>query len=277
MLYFFFHLTSHFPGPLEAARVLIQKLEVPLVQFIFKSFGARIMVPRNSIFDAERFNLFLSDIDFSVVGNSEDFPKLLSVHHCLKKVLVNLGEIELYTEAEWETLSVSESSPLNSYWTTVYLIRKLKWQSRKLEASRTRYESLKHERGIAITLERLNSKSISLKYNDVFSGLVPESPSQKFYLPRYSSFLEHQLTLSPAPGAIFFSSPEEVSTLLKVLPETEENPAHLWNKQVKHLLIKRERLLTLTSMRVRNFSSAEKKLAEKWLEDLDRREHSLSV
>ena len=93
---------------------VFQKLYVgPLKNYIWKrlqkvSEHEIILITRNSVTQNSGFNIFFSDIDFTIVVKSEiSFEysdRILKTYGKLKKFFPMLGEVEFFTEPEWSEL-----------------------------------------------------------------------------------------------------------------------------------------------------------------------------
>ena len=104
MLLFCFHLTKDYPEFNEFLRQLILRVEVPMIKFLLRLSGAARVIPRHSVHQPHIFNTFMSDLDFTVIGQEKHFPFLDQVCWGLRKLFPNLGEVEFYQPLEWEEL-----------------------------------------------------------------------------------------------------------------------------------------------------------------------------
>lgn len=273
ILYDLYRLTKSWSTLNRLAHSLVRSIEVPLLILILRCAGARLAIPRNSIFDGKRFNVFMSDIDFSIVGGPESFAFIQSVSLGVRKVLPNLGELEFYTEQEWKELSAILSMPEHKFWERTYNLRKHNWQRLKLAEASSKYEEMKQKRSMAITLEKLGVEHGNLEGDKIF-GDLPSAPPQNVGIPPYfSRFLEHQLSFDSAPNAIYFKNRELFDRLLAILPENEFYSTSAELRKIKWLIMKREYFQTVTSIRTRSFHNPQQNfmVERSWLETLEKR------
>lgn len=116
---------------------------------------------RNSIMTAKDYSPLLSDLDLAAVGEfSETHAKRLrSFHERLKKVLLFLGEIEIYSASEWERKHLLLQK-LEPHYTSLRYLRKIPWMVRLIENSPF-LPALRARRGLARSLEKLGVNSLS--------------------------------------------------------------------------------------------------------------------
>lgn len=257
----------------EIIRKLILSLEVPVIVLIFKILGAQEVVARHSILDEKNFNFLMSDIDFSIVCEEKKFPRIYRVSLVTRLIFMNFGEIELYTLNDWKELKKLETASEEIFWKRIYLIRKLGWQEKKQNSAITTYEKFKQDRGLHITLQKLHSIERPIPGDQIFSDLPLESSAQLNFKKFYSHFLGCEISCDQASKGLFFKSHERANALMLILPDIELSPANIELRNIRKHVLKREQMLTLTSIRVQEFQTPEKQFTTErnWIELLDKR------
>jgi hypothetical protein len=162
----------------EAARFFNRALLLPAFGFWLRRFAAQSglelrVLPRNSLMQAGSFNLFLSDIDIAILLRHEPGPgvlaPLLAAYSHAERIIPFLGELEIYTDAEWQ----KRSQILKRHQKWIDLIWNLrKWihQFNQYSHAPTQYhrykalisiQKIKRKLGVP-DLQVLNPKEISL-------------------------------------------------------------------------------------------------------------------
>ena len=213
------------------ATFIVTHFEVPLLISIFKLAGATRVKARNSILDPGIYNVFMSDLDYSIVCETTQMRFIYSIATALKKVFINLGELEFYTAQEWEEIERLAASPYAHVWDYLYRLRKTQWQVRKLSSAATPYEIAKQRRALEISRGKLNEMHHTLQ------SLLHSQDG----VAVFSYFLETHISAS--------------SKLFEVLPDNDYLPLEDSLKETKVLIISREYLLTMTSIRIRKLES----------------------
>ncbi len=145
---------------------LAQLLIIILSKFIF--FGLKFKFPniskiylRHSVSTWLSYNLFLSDVDFTVVvKDNESFDEILNFLLRLQKSLIFLGEFEIYTQSENnQLLRLQERA--GDYWKLIFHLRKI--DSRKIKDDQGEYGRLKRERSKLKSLKLISRYSLNLE------------------------------------------------------------------------------------------------------------------
>ena len=269
MLLFCYQLTKDYPEFNELLRQIILRVEVPLIKLLLRFSGAAQVIPRHSVHQRHVFNTFMSDLDFTIVGQEKHFPFLDQVCGGLRKFFPNLGEVEFYEPLEWEELLGLQYSSQYVLWEKIYLLRKLSWQNTKLEKAKTSYERVKQSRAIELTRTRLNQFNPILTGDEIFPELQSYAVSHSYYFPRSSGFLEHEITIETGHDLVF-QSLQLANAFIYILPESNEVFPESELNQFKYLLVRKEYYLTKTSMRLKLIRQADVDVSKdkSWIKDL---------
>lgn len=271
MLYFLYQTTANAQWFHSVVQKFILLIEIPLLTLFLKLAGASKVISRNSIHDKAIFNVFMSDLDFSIVATDESFTRIYKVSILLKKIFVNMGELELYTLSEWTELEELQHSSYWSFWTRVYLVRKLSWQLEKQKKAHSRYEKVKQERALKITFSRLGMMNNSLQGSKIFYDL-PIDNTLQIHPPFESKFLEFPIGLmSDLEQGVGFETLSEARSFYAILPDCQISPSSVELKQIKQLLIKREALLNANKIKLKRIQGLDTSVDQIWAKDLSDR------
>lgn len=131
--------------------------------------GQLDVIARHSSKDRVRFNIFLSDLDLSLVLDKNDLDKSKKIVSYLlkfKAIFPFLGEIEIYCREGYQNLNqwrVSYGELYNSF----RLLRKIRWLEIDLKKTSEPYQVYKASRALSICYEKLNIKGkIPLRENN---------------------------------------------------------------------------------------------------------------
>jgi hypothetical protein len=242
----------------QLSRKLIVCLEVPMLRLIFSLAGAHEIVIRHSLKDGEGFNVFMSDFDLSVIASEDQFAFLAKVAEGIKKIFMNLGELEFYTDNEWQEYKALLTQRESEFWKRLLLIRKLKWQSIALRAGTSdSYQRTKLSRGVLITKQKLGLNSDEFFLDGLFPELIGGAEEAE-ETASFSPFLESPLR---------FRSAEAARNLWSILPDNKNIPNDSFRKSLKFYVLKREYYLTLVSIRSDIYTGKSADLVQKkgWL------------
>ncbi len=108
------------------------------------------VVSRHSALTQEGFNMFLSDLDLSLIIPAQFIdslsPKAAQKLKFIKKMFLPfLGEIEIYDEKEFAELSECLKN-LEPYYSDIRRFRKINWMEKSIESSLTPYHDYKSHR-----------------------------------------------------------------------------------------------------------------------------------
>lgn len=254
----------------ECMRKAIIMFELPLLKSIFLFAGANVVIARNSVYEPNKFNVFMSDLDFTLVSSERKFEFLYKIKKNLQKIFLNVGEIELYTPDEWAECEELSHSPHMIYWTKINTIRKSAWQRKKLASAKSVHEVAKQKRALEITLNRLGQDRFPIDGASVFKELPGHLNESNFGLPTYSSFLEYKITTKVEEDVCYFSNIQTAVRLISILPDNTIVPEDKTLREIKLFLLRKEFLMTTTSLRVNKLLTPEKDFPEHvhWLGDL---------
>lgn len=277
MLYHLYSCTAGLPVFLEFVRKLIVWLEIPILKILFKLTGAKQVITRYSIHEKEHFNVFMSDLDFTLVGEQRNFPKLLRTHTWLKRIFLNIGELEFHTADEIEILYRLQSDPRFSFWNRIYILRKLSWQKQKLQLPLSKYERAKQLRAIKISLRKLKANGTPV-LEKVFPELEKYERAEIMSFPYFSPYLEQDISVNEGLESLLSNDPICASIFISLLPDSDIVPKDRELRLIKLLLLDREVLLNHASMRIKLLQNKnwDASAALQWIEDLCKRREDLN-
>lgn len=277
ILFFFYDLTKNLPMFHRMAARVVLHLELPLIELILKNkFQDRIKLiqPRHSLLEKNGFNLFMSDIDLSIVLKDEkDIHEVLTTCWDLKRIFLNLGEQEVYLPKEWELLTNLLMDPHHKTWTSIFQIRKLAWQKDNLSNLSSEYDIAKFYRGINRSLKSLGMKDDKLQAEVIFpfipTNLRTSVTADKF--PFYNDFLCQMVFLnqtSDEPG-IYFDSPASATFFGSLLPLANDELRAPW-EDLRIYLLQRELLMAKCHLRILIWSRQDSKVPKisEWVQIL---------
>jgi hypothetical protein len=277
-LLFLYQLTRDWSWFHKMGRLFILYLEVKLIKFLFKKFGFSQVYSRNSVHDSLNFNVFMSDVDFSVVINSDNDLKIFQkIREKLKLIFPNIGEFEFYKSEEWSKKQGNLQAEAKIIWNKIRLIRKLNWQKKSLKSSKDQYSKQKHIRGVEITLRKLGQESISIPGREILQHLRHITCEQLtgIYFPHYSVYLEDTIYFGGdcKTNGINFSSEQDALVFFHLLPSSDYVFHDSYYRKIKKDLIVEE-LITSKSYRrlevYKNTSKEELELIDKWISTLEK-------
>lgn len=208
------------------AQLIAVNLEVPLFRFLLKIFcDSKVsqIELRHSIVESSGFNLFVSDIDLTIIiSNESQSTHVLNAYHLLKKIFMNLGEPEVVTCEERDQLLKLETAELKYFWSKLFQLRKIHWQLLKKKQSKNNLELLKIARGLEKCKSKLGSESLVISIERAF----PESPklnSPEITYPYYSHYLGCwvEIGASIKEHALVAQTEEVANGFLSLLPDYE--------------------------------------------------------
>jgi hypothetical protein len=127
--------------------------------FLRQQMGRNLQLEvRNSSLSSKDYSAFLSDLDLAAIGDftEEEVSKLRSLHDQIRKVLVIIGELEIYSVDEWVRRPVLLQI-LEPFYTPLRLVRKLRWMLRAIDSS-SALAALRAKRGLIKALDKLGLK-----------------------------------------------------------------------------------------------------------------------
>ncbi len=192
---------SRFNGAHTMARQLYLRAFTPALEAYlklrFENRQWRLKV-RHSVSHGKGFNVFGSDLDYSIIiENSFDqttpLRRLIALYDETKALLPFIGELEIYTEAEWR----HKKKVLSSHGTVLLLIwnlRKIAWEQAKLKTAPSEYHRRKCERVLGRLLAQFDATP-NRHFTENFARVAPF----------VSTFIEANFgsaPLTPAVGSI---------------------------------------------------------------------------
>lgn len=265
-------------GPLHRAGAwIILHFEVPLIHLLLKlKLKEKVITikPRHSLIEKGGFNLFMSDIDLSIVVKSDsDFNNALNACWSLKRVLLNLGEPEVYLAQEWETLENLKKNELDELWRSLFQIRKLKWQRERNQGQITAYQKAKFERGTKRSLMALNSNNGLLYAENIFPFLknIPDERTDSSF-PKWDDFIQHNITISPDNDqySLIFQTPSRAELFQSLSPIANNILKAPWEK-IRIYLLKRELLMARCHLRLLEWTQDQSSIPKirEWVEIIE--------
>lgn len=151
--------------PLHAltAGVYMQVM-TPFIQFkLRRTVGDPTLriIPRHSAQSGHNFNCFLSDLDLSVIFKKWDQDALLGIQviDCLqklKKLMLFIGEVEIYTQHEADELDLEIKASEKAY-NFIRPLRKVQWMRQSHEQGPSKYHKFKALRSIRLIFKNVFS------------------------------------------------------------------------------------------------------------------------
>ncbi len=129
-----------------------------------KQLGRNLQLEvRNSSLSSKDYSALLSDLDLAVIGDFSDdeIKKLRDVHDRIRRVLVFIGELEIYLIDEW-VARPTLLQILEPYYTPLRLIRKIRWMIRIIDTS-SKLAALRARRGLDKALTKLNIQGTKIE------------------------------------------------------------------------------------------------------------------
>lgn len=127
-------------------KIVFQFLKINL-KTKFKSITKIFL--RHSTLDPESFNAFCSDLDLTIVVDSEDeIHRILAYFLIVKRYLIFLDFPEVLTTGEYTFFLRIEESKYSRFVTTIWHFRKINWLLRQMTKKKSAFELLKYERAI---------------------------------------------------------------------------------------------------------------------------------
>jgi hypothetical protein len=145
----------------EAARGFYLKIATPVLNTFLghgRSNALVQLLPRHSVVERGAFNVFLSDVDYTLVvtpsASDGEISALIERYHRLARYLWFLGEIEIYSAEEQAALEETrEFDPFTIDF--VWRLRKLRWQLNAYAEATSGYHRFKAGRVIRRLLVQL--------------------------------------------------------------------------------------------------------------------------
>jgi hypothetical protein len=170
--------------------------------FAFKSGSLKLkVIPRHSALSRRSFNTFLSDLDISIVVPDNLEQKLTQYaksHSFLRRFFLFLGEVELYTQTEFEQLNILLAKHGDIYF-FLRDVRKIRWMELAITPHSTLYQKYKMQRAIQLSIHRLGLKMAANSENNLNQARLQLSTQIKKVLP--ISLENETLTPIAGPGA----------------------------------------------------------------------------
>lgn len=206
-------------------------------------------IARHSVLNRGQFQLALSDIDLSVVylrpPSEEDLNHLAAFYHQARNFVPSLGEIEVYTQAEWNTRQrILGIAGVGALIQTLWNFRKMGWIEKSLTTESHPYHVYKKERALAACWKKLGEEpntpgpyrraNLSLGFEaqltDIFRTLNLDIPAHSEPVEFYCDYLQCTITSIRSAKGMIQLPPGLALMLLAVLPPAQNLEPELENK-----------------------------------------------
>jgi hypothetical protein len=277
-LFCLYQLTRNWSWFHKIGRFFAFHIEVKIIKFVYFHLGFKQLYPRNSIYDSSSFNVFMSDLDFSIVIDEE--KNVLFIQKIRKKIkyfLPNIGEFEFYNKEEWIQKNRECLKDANHIWNEIRLIRKLNWQRKSLASADNQYSKVKYVRGINITLSKMKQSSSILSGENVLRHLKQKNSEKlhKVSFPHRSIYLETNIFVgdNDSVEGVKFESSQDALVLYHLLPTSDYVFSNSYLNEIKKYLVFEELLTSKSFRRAEFFKEIPKDeldLIDKWIFSLEK-------
>ncbi len=199
------------------------------LNFIFRILGCKHIFLRHSVMSDYDFNFFYSDIDYSVVlkEDSKSQGVFLKTHELLKKIFLNLGEIEVYKNEHFKEYREYVSSDLEQKISFIENVRKISYLNQKDEFDSFERDKISRSRSkVFKRLNVLSNGSIDTSYLFNFSF----KSNQELLPGNYNDYLgincTETLLMTGEPHLLFLDSHSRIN-FLALLPGHDNLISHL--------------------------------------------------
>ncbi len=271
--------------PNAAVKFFYLRILLPSLSFYLRQRHDNFIaiIPRNSIYEEGEFNFFLSDIDTTLVlKNTSDGIKITRDFLRLKTIFIMLDYPEIYNENEYrELLKIKEDRS----WKVVDLfwnIRKINWCKKALSLKPHVLNTLKMRRSMIKSFKKILKKEFSLTLLDQrcfylkdlkYISLLIDSTCKDIVISSYSDFLAND----NSQGIYFELSRDQFTLFNSLFPGDMLSSTNHFNEnsfaiECKKNLENHERLITLSSIRLRKAQSLSVEKHIDWLKKLEKKE-----
>lgn len=190
---------------------------------------------RHSAATRHRFNTFFSDVDLTAIAphsSEETYQRIRSHLLKWKRWIPSLGELEIYSQEEWNNLQ-KWLEEFGSTYSFLRDLRKTGWMAREKREHLIPYHQKKAERSHDILVQKHSPQGTWIhplkKFLAHYTCLLPLS-AQPIQWPIYSRYLGYRMNPSSA-GALtadeLHLSTEETLILLTLCPVIQDYPKQL--------------------------------------------------
>lgn len=271
VLYGLYLATKNLRSLHECGRRLYLHVLVPVLACAFRLAGAEDLRARHSIASRDHFNVFMSDIDLTVV-TARPITRFMRLHRLLKLAIPALGELEFCSPPHWAALTELNRAPANKLWNATYVVRKIHWITDKLGRAESAYERAKDQRALEILKNRLGVDENPLPGTKIFEDFIRLIPASSPSAPLgMNLFLEHAITLDPTHSeGLLFEHVADWHALATLLPDSPSIPAHPLLCQQKRFLVFQEMLQATTTLQLKDYHGdlQGREILVSWIEQL---------
>ncbi|HXH31150.1 MAG TPA: hypothetical protein VNJ01_10095 [Bacteriovoracaceae bacterium] len=251
---------------------IITSLFFPFVRLVFLTLNPKAieLIARHSIKEKDGFNLFMSDIDVTILADKHSsIPMLLKNYFRIKHLLPILGEPEIHVKQEWQELHLRSTPELDDAWSTIFQMRKLRWQEKSLLRTYDRYHRSKLLRGLERTKKKLKTSTGQVSLQKVLSTLpLSQVPLElPVYLMYFQSWLAVEATREESLVA---SSPEVAWGFYQLIPGNQSEDPSLRKSPLREFLCRKEILMSQSQLDLSKFQdeSFNTLILDSWIQKL---------
>ena len=161
----------------EGARLFLVTASRALLGLAARGSGARWLV-RNSAAAGGGFHFLFSDIDYSLLlpaTESQTVARLRRRYFLLRRFLPWLGELEVYSLAEWNRLADLQARH-GAVYQRLRHFRKINWMRLAAAQAKNNWERMKYERSVEKSLQQLGADSPEEALVKSLRGILKKSP-----------------------------------------------------------------------------------------------------
>lgn len=197
-------------------------------------------VARHSVLRPGQFQLALSDIDLSVVylrsPSEEDLQRLAAFYRQARNWVPSLGEIEVYTRAEWNTRQRIVAVPgVGALIKALWNFRKMGWIENSLLNNPHPYHLYKKERALAACWRKLGENpcapgpyrrtqlglGFQAQLTAIFEALDIPLPARSGAVEFYCDYLQCTISTAGGTNGMIHLPPHLALPWLAVLPPAQ--------------------------------------------------------
>jgi hypothetical protein len=197
-------------------------------------------VARHSVLKPGQFQLALSDIDLSAVyrrsPSEDDLQRLATFYRQARNLVPSLGEIEIYTQAEWKTRQRIVAVPgVGALIKTLWNFRKMGWIEKSLLTDAHPYHLYKKERALAACWRKLGEDphapgpyrrvhlglGFQAQLTGIFKTLEIPLPARSNAVEFYCDYLQCTITTACSGEGMIHLPPKLALPWLAVLPPAQ--------------------------------------------------------
>lgn len=234
-------------------RVLFLGLTPKIISswFCLSGLQSLVFIPRHSLTEAGKFNVFASDLDYTIICTPADFSRVYLTWTKLKTLLPNLGELEMVTPEESEFLKSQVPKSFSQTWRKILLVRKFNHLSQSFD-ERDGYQRVKDSRALSRIKKTLSCHDLVFKGEEL--QIIPASEDETPYSV-HSLYLDCRISNQPRAAdqrlTCFYETRSQAEEFLRLLPGSlNEKPLDLGLRNFRISCLCHELLLVRISSRL---------------------------